>query len=366
MGKLGKTTEQIIEEFINKRGAIYDYSKVIYIGTQKKVCIICKEHGEFWQTPNNHLNGQGCPTCKANLNAVRCTLSQSDVIQKCVNVHGNIFDYSKFKYVSMKTKSIVVCKQHGDFLVTPDNHISKGSGCPQCVGRGKSTDDIIQEFVTIYGDEYDYSKYTFVKSSTKGCIICREHGEFWQSPSEHKIHGCPKCVGKNKTTSDVIKDFIKIHGDRYSYTKVNYINSRTKVSITCPIHGDFLQTPNNHLNGQGCPVCCNSIGENVITQLFKQHNIPYQPQKTFDDCRNPITGRLLRYDFFTSNVLIEYDGIQHSEPIDRFGGCSEFEKRKQLDDIKTKYADDNGYTLIRISHNSKNDIESILQTALNF
>jgi hypothetical protein len=133
MGKLGKNTEQVVKEFINKRGYVYDYTKVVYTGTQKKVCIICKEHGEFWQTPNNHLNGQGCQKCKTNLTITRCTLSQEDVVKKCINVHGDKFDYSKFNYVSMKTKTIVICKKHGEFLTTPDNHIRRKSGCPRCM-----------------------------------------------------------------------------------------------------------------------------------------------------------------------------------------------------------------------------------------
>lgn len=116
----------------------------------------------------------------------------------------------------------------------------------------------IGKFQEVHGDRYDYYKVTYVGSLHKVDIVCKEHGVFPQSPNDHlKGAGCPYCQKsiKTKTTQRCIEDFIKVHGDTYNYQQVNYINNYTKVVITCIKHGDFYQNPSNHLAGNGCPKC---------------------------------------------------------------------------------------------------------------
>lgn len=119
----------------------------------------------------------------------------------------------------------------------------------------------IEEFTRrareIHGDCYDYSKVEYKGNKVKVCIICPIHGEFWQKPNDHLMgHGCPECSGKNqKDTERFIQDARKVHGDRYDYSKVDYKNSKTKICIICPIHGEFWQSPNVHLKGSGCRKC---------------------------------------------------------------------------------------------------------------
>lgn len=118
-----------------------------------------------------------------------------------------------------------------------------------------------EEFISkareVHGDKYDYSKVEYKGNKNKVCIICPEHGEFWQLPSSHlKGAGCPNCSGNKKyTTKEFIEKARKIHGDKYDYSKVEYVNSETKVCIICPEHGEFWQKPARHLMGQGCPNC---------------------------------------------------------------------------------------------------------------
>ena len=121
-----------------------------------------------------------------------------------------------------------------------------------------TTNEIIAKAKLVHGDKYDYSKVDYVKDYIKVCIICPEHGEFWQRPHAHlQGQGCPKCKSKKQTctTDEFIAKAKKIHGDKYDYSKVDYSNAHTKVCIICPNHGEFWQTPNNHLRGHGCPKC---------------------------------------------------------------------------------------------------------------
>ena len=108
----------------------------------------------------------------------------------------------------------------------------------------------IQKAHKIHGDKYDYCKVEYVNNNTKVCIICPIHGEFWQTPNHHLSgQGCPKCSGNvKKTTEQFIAKAKEIYGDRYNYSKVKYINAKTKVCIICPTHGEFYIRPDNFIN----------------------------------------------------------------------------------------------------------------------
>ena len=135
----------------------------------------------------------------------------------------------------------------------------------------------IEKARQIHNDKYDYSKVNYVNSRTKVCIICPTHGEFWQTPHNHlKGYGCAEC-GKEKshlskmTTEDFIVKSKEIHGNKYDYSKAYYKTCDTKVCIICPEHGEFWQTPSNHINGSGCPKCANEKRKNALlkdTKLF--------------------------------------------------------------------------------------------------
>jgi Zn ribbon nucleic-acid-binding protein len=151
------------------------------------------------------------------------------------------------------TKGIIICKKHGEFLQSPNSHL-RGNGCPKC--HLGSTEEFIERSKKIHGNTYNYSKFVYVHSLIKGIIICKIHGEFLQTPNSH-VHGagCPKCYGINLSNDEHVEKFKLVHKDKYDYSLVNYINNKTKVKIICKYHGIFLQTPDNHLSNQGCPKC---------------------------------------------------------------------------------------------------------------
>ena len=118
--------------------------------------------------------------------------------------------------------------------------------------------EFIEKARKVHGDKYDYSKVEYIDNATKVRIICPEHGEFMQRPYSHlNGNGCPECAGLKKwDTPKFIEKAREVHGDRYDYSKSVYVNKRTKLTIICPIHGEFTQTPANHIRQQqGCPVC---------------------------------------------------------------------------------------------------------------
>lgn len=126
-----KTTEQFIADAIKVHGNKYDYSKVEYKGNKIKVCIICPEHGEFWQTPNKHLLGRGCPRCADISNGLSKRLTTEQFINRSVKRHNNKYDYSKVEYKTYDDPVCIICPEHGEFWQIPDVHIH-GHGCPRC------------------------------------------------------------------------------------------------------------------------------------------------------------------------------------------------------------------------------------------
>ena len=309
---------KFIEKAKNRHGDKYDYSKVEYINSTAKVCIICKEHGEFWQTPQGHVRGQGCPKC-ANIKRGDTFRSDGDTFVKRATVlHDGKYIYDKDSYINAMTKVPILCLKHGTFWMTPMNHLL-GQGCPKCSGRGLNTEEIIELFKEKHGDSYDYSKVVFTKMHEKVCIICKEHGEFWQTPSKHLLgQGCPKCSdikkakGRTLTTNDFIEKSSKIHNNKYVYDKTEYKGTYDSLTITCPIHGDFTQRANDHLNGHGCPICGNnmSLAEKEIEDYVKSFGI-----KTETKVRGILSNNK-EIDILIPelNIGIEYDGLKwHSD-----------------------------------------------------
>lgn len=262
------TQEQIINQFKEKHGDSFDYSLVRYINGSQKVSVICYEHGVFEQSPAAHKRGQGCAKCMYD--GKRKSLD--DALQSFKHVHGDRYDYSLVKYKNVDTKVKIICAEHGVFLQSPYVHES-GSGCPKCIGRHKTQNEVIDLFRLAHGDRYDYSKVDFTKVNDKVEIICSEHGVFSQAATNHIAgQGCIKCSGTHQyTTEEAVSKFVDIHGYLYDYSLVDYINQKNKVKIICKQHGVFEQIPHSHHGGAGCPSCASSYQPSTseIIEQFK-------------------------------------------------------------------------------------------------
>lgn len=263
--KPGLTNKDFISKAVALHGAIYDYSKVAYINTRKKVCIVCPIHGEFFQKPKSHLSGRGCSLCKVNNQ--RLTVEQ--FIKKANIRHKDRYGYEKSSYTGYRDKICVICHDHGEFYINSGNHL-RGAGCPKC-GKLRSmefyypkkfnTGIFIKKSIEVHGKEkYDYSMTEYKGPRCKVSIICKTHGKFYQDPFKHlKGSGCKKCsVDVQKLTlSEFISSSNSRHGKgKYDYSKIKDLtNSREKVCIICPIHGEFLQRAGAHYLGAGCKKC---------------------------------------------------------------------------------------------------------------
>lgn len=186
-----------IEKAIKIHGSRYGYTFINYINSYTKITITCSKHGDFEQTPANHThknNAQGCPRCGREAQGESKSYGVDEFIAKAKELHNSLYTYNSSTYTRANIKTIVTCSIHGDFTITPNNHL-RGKGCPSCSGNLKHT------------------------------------------------------------TATFIEKSLVIHNGLYGYDKTNYSNNSTKVKIKCPIHGYFEQTPAMHLLGSGCLQC---------------------------------------------------------------------------------------------------------------
>ena len=292
------------EEFIIKarivHGWKYDYSKVEYKNNSTKICIICPEHGEFWQTPNHHLQGDGCKYCSHQ----SFPLTTEEFIEKARKVHGDKYDYSKVEYKNNKTPVTIICQKHGEFKIRPDNHLHN-HGCKKC--------------------------------------------------KDENIH-----IRCNKGVIKFIEDAKKVHGDRYDYSKVDYIDNKTKVCIICPKHGEFWQTPIAHRNQRcNCQQCSETNLEEDVFIFLKNNNIKFEyRKKDFNWLKNE---RNLETDFYLPdyNIAIECQGSQHFEPNEFFGGEKVFKKQLKNDLLKKKLCNENGVKLLCYGKDKSCDVKEV-------
>lgn len=352
------------DEFIAKarivHGNKYDYSKVNYINNSTKICIICPKHGEFWQTPSNHLSGRGCIFCKKEWLGNHRRKNTNDFIEQAKMIHGNKYDYSKVNYINEKTKVCIICPKHGEFWQKPEVHLM-GCGCQKCCKTGvKHTHEtFIEKAKTTHGNKYDYSKVVYKNARTKVCIICNEkdefgikHGEFWQTPTSHLCgSGCPKCKHKFLTKDYFISKSNLVHNNKYDYSQVNFVNASTKIKIICPEHGEFRQTPSKHLSGQGCPFCLKWKLEEQVAQLLNKYEIEYQRQKKFDWLRFKQQQSL---DFFLPkyHIAIECQGSQHFSDRNTHAsrGGDTLKTIQERDATKKKLCEEHGIKIIYFSN----------------
>ena len=303
-------------DFINKANLKhqnkFDYKNVVYCNSVTPVEIICPIHGSFKKKPSDHLKGQGCPKCSNENKKKKLSLNLDEFITKANLIHNNKYDYIKSNYINTSTKIIITCPEHGDFEQLPSAHL-KGQGCPKCSGK-LTCDEFIEKAKNIHNHKYDYSNTHFDKIKDKCIIHCPIHGDFKQTFQKHLSgQGCPMCSGNIKSsTNEFISKSQLIHGNKYSYSNVIYKNNKQTVSIICPIHGEFEQTPNNHLAKHGCPKCVNNISsyQQELCDFIK-NELNYQ----IETCNTSII-KPFELDIFIPevDVAIEFNGLYwHNE-----------------------------------------------------
>ena len=366
------------DDWIQRFNVIYGdkflYPDIKFGKASEKIKVICNRNHEFETTPSKHMFGRGCTKCNKEDDY---NLRWENVKKEILEVHGDKYiipEYSKIAFVTMWSTIPLICKIHGEFNSIISNCID-GSGCPKCNPRKKKdTKWFIEEVKKIkfkFDIIYDYSKTQFTGAHNKLIITCTNcNKDFEQYPHNHlNGSGCNNCsnILKRKSDEQFKKDFEKIHGNGYILSE--YTTSMEKINIICPHNHKFSIKPNDLLQGIGCLKCYQieneSKGIKIIKSFLLLNNIQFEQEYTFIDCTNPLTGKLLRFDIFITdlNLCIEFDGQQHFNAVPLFGGKEELEKTIFRDNIKNEYCRSNNINLIRIKYNE--NIENILNERLN-
>ena len=419
-------TEQFIEKAREIHGDLYDYSDTIYVLSCSQVTIICRKHGPFSQKPNGHLNNKsGCRKCANEYNSINQRSNTESFIKKATIIWGERWDYSLVEYIDVATPVNILCKVqgHGVFQQTPNGHLTHRNGCMKCLDWVTNTEDFIQKAISIHGNTYNYENTVWINAVSKVKIGCNIHGEFEQSPNNHLSgQGCNKCARRMWifSTEEFIAESRKVHGDEYNYSLSVYTKMLEPLIIICKIHGNFTQSASNHithsqgcyecgrnkaiisrrktldefideskkrhsllfdysritsetyvnrstpveigclqcneyfhqqpcdhLSGSGCPFCRNKTELILYKFLTEVNGFMVSIQKSFDDCRNfkPLPFDMFLYEY---NILFESDGDQHLKHVPRYHKKVDLKERQETDFKKMNYALKNGFTVIRI------------------
>lgn len=339
--------------FIRKARSVhgykYEYLEYINMKTPIKIslCGII-----FFQNPSKHLMGRSPEKGIQKM-------TNDEFIFKSKEIWNNRFDYRKTLYNGSLKSIIIIDIESGiEYTQRANSHLN---GVDPFIKM--TTEDFISRSVKKHGDIYDYSLTIYKNYHKKVKIIYKNTGEvFDQTPSNH-LSGLRPDFAKKMDNISFIRSSNNVHDFKYNYDKVIYLNSKSKVIIICKFHGDFNQTPNSHLQGSGCPSCNESSGEREIDKFLKKYKITYDRQHKFSDCRNMFE---LPFDFYISSIrtCIEFDGIQHFQPVEYFGGVDAYNKLKINDKIKNDYCEDNYINLIRIRYDQIDDIWDVLWSHL--
>ena len=273
-----KSGDSFIDQARQVHGGIYDYSDTVYRTARLQVTIRCTKHGPFNQVPYVHLKGAGCPLCSNAARARAQYTTQAQFISQAREKYGEKFDYQNTQYVDAWAPVTIDCPVHGTFIQTPAAHLHNTSyGCPQCAhedatnrGRGpraarpqdrSNTSEFIARATVKHAGKYNYSFVDYQTSKDKVAIICPLHGRFMQGATAHLSgKGCPKCRNEHNSAAQrqsvdlFIANARAAHGEKFDYSMVVYETARRAVTIICPVHGEFEQTPDRHLRS-GCRKC---------------------------------------------------------------------------------------------------------------
>ena len=328
----------------------------ITLSNHKKIYLNCPTCSKLlFITPAHIKEGKCCRDCGIKRSTDKRRKPVEQFVEEAKQKHGDKYDYSKVDYNNIHEKVIIVCKSHGEFHQTPGNHL-RGVNCPKCgietrtAIRKKPIEQFIEEATKIHGDKYDYSDVVYINSLTKISIICPLHGKFEQKPSVHLMDSaCSICSHKEgglknrKTTEQFVEEAKQKHGDKYDYSKVDYNYTHENVVIVCNSHGEFRQKPVSHLRGAGCPMCVNKT-EAKMYETMKQIYPMMIRQFKQDWCKRLLH---LPFDFCIPEckIIIELDGAQHFRQIRNWSSPEEqFENDKYKEDC----ANENGYSVIRL------------------
>lgn len=370
------------DEFIRRMKAIHGdsllFDKTHYTTCNDKVTVTCPVHGDFPIHPQSLARGCGCEKCKRGWEVY----DTPSFIKKAQSIHGDRYTYEHVVYKNNDGTIFVTCPEHGIFKTTPTLMLAQKSGCPKCFTKrhreeiSMTRKEFVERVQRMNGDLYDLSKSKYKNTYSQIEVVCRKHGPFKTMArnlftSKWSCKGCAEEHEKEKRkayTKRFIEKATKIHKGKYDYSKIGEIGCHTIVTIICPIHGEFQQEAGEHLNGRGCKKCHDYKGETAVSEYLKEHGIAFRHDVRVDSNLCPNVSKMFRVDFILTGrgVIIEYNGIQHYEPIEEMGGIAAFIHQKIRDYRLRVFCNREGLKLIEIPYTEFDHIEDVLDKELNF
>lgn len=269
------------------------------------------------------------------------------------------------EYINGRTKVNLKCNVCGNELSATPGSLYMWHGCPKCAGVSKKThEEYLREMQSIHPTIEVLGKYIHSKSKVRlRCSVCEKE---WEAIPNASLRGkgCPHCAGLARKTQE---QFVSEMKQKHPNIEIlgTYKNNKTKVKCRCLECGEeFIGLPHSMLDAwRGCPRCSISVGEKSIRSWLIENDINYIPEHTFADCRDQ---RVLPFDFYLPdyNTIIEYDGKQHFEKNDYWGGECALRIVQHHDRIKNDYCSSNNIHLIRIPYWDFNNINDILTKEL--
>lgn len=304
------TTDQFVKRALTIHDGKYSYDSVVYVNTNTKVCIKCSIHGDFWQTPNNHLyNKRGCPECGKIIISEKGKFTISDFIKRSHAVHGSKYDYSFVVYNGATVPVDIKCTKHGLFKQKPHHHFN-GHGCPECkkerisIAQSGDKEQFVKNAVSVHGCKYDYHKVIYTNAHKKVCIICPEHGEFWQRPNGHlNGYGCSSCAVAGLDRS--LPGFVYIVADDKNHPQL------IKIGVTNNTHRRIQQLKRN------TPFKLHKIFQINVGTGQQSYDLEQNIHKKFKHLNAGLTGFDGATEWFHySPEILDYvkiilDGLQH-------------------------------------------------------
>lgn len=362
------TSDQVIEKIKAAFDVEYGFELFEYVNSKIPVKLKCKTHGYFTQTPEKLFKGSGCQKCsKEKSNQGRST-PFSTFLKRSIKAHGeDRYEYFEDTYKGMAFKIKLKCNKCGKIFDQLAHGHASGKGCRKCKideygeTRRYSIDDFIKKANLVHAHKYDYSLInSFPKlMQSKVEIVCRDHGVFVMKANNH-LNGqnCPECaklsqIEKQSLSYDeFVARAVATHGEKYDYSNAKYVTYHEPLSIICPDHGEFFQSPASHIYGRSCPRCLTSHGEGEIRAFLLDKSFDFEEQKKFEGMKDRYH---LKCDFYLPkiNCVIEYNGRQHYEVVEVFGGEAEFKKTVKRDKIKHDYCKSNGINFEVIRHDEE-------------
>lgn len=272
-------------------------------------------------------------------------------------------------YVNKETKISVVhnlCKNK--YSVSPGAFL-QGNRCPYCrSNRRKTTAEFKKEVYNLVGVEYsvisDYighHKPILLKHEKCGRTYSVAPSDFLKGRrcKQYYFNNCKKT---NQEWLDQVKE---LAGDDYTFLE-DYKGDNVKIRFRHICGSTHRVSPNNFINGTRCAACKESVGEANIRRFLTENDITFESQKSF---KGLVLVKPLSYDFYlpNHNVLIEFQGVQHYQPVDLFGGEEGFKKQRIKDELKRRYAKENGLKLIEIpyTYNNYKKVKRLLETTMS-